>query len=502
MAPSSSGRLPVDDPADQRLARLLEWVTSQTGLSFRGQRESATDILRRAIKRSGDADADGFRRRLAADRAAFDDLIGELTIGETYFFRDRGQFELIANDFFQHVDRIRPADHQIRIWSAGCASGEEAWSLAVLLAESGLSHRGRVLGTDISRPSLRRAQLGQYNEWSLRGDAMKRMRPWTNAGDEGYTIVPQLRPLVSFEYLNLAEDIYPSFATNTIGMDLILCRNVLIYFNQETITRVAQRLFRSLGPGGWLIAGASDPPLHQYAPFEVSSTAIGRLYVRPASGPLPTVTSGGESEQSKHDRHTRSSPVPRPPVPGDVDRPPPIREARHEAIAGQVDQGIEALRLGNYDRVLELTEGRLDDDRLCALRVRALANLDVEQAERFCRQALTEHRLSTELNYLYTVLLTELSRYREAAAAAKRLVFLDHELAVGQMALGTALHRLGNLDGARRAFRSAQRICQAQPTHALVPLGDGEQAGRLAESAARHLSLLGDSGKRDSTSWI
>jgi chemotaxis protein methyltransferase CheR len=499
---SSSGRLPVDDPADQQLARLLDWVTSQTGLSFRGQRESATDILRRAIKRSCDIDADGLRRRLAADRAAFDDLIGELTIGETYFFRDRGQFELIANDFFQHVDRIRPAHHQIRIWSAGCASGEEAWSLAVLLAESGLSHRGRVLGTDISRPSLRRAQLGQYKEWSLRGDAMKRMRPWANADDGVYTIVPQLRPLVSFEYLNLAEDTYPSFATNTIGMDLILCRNVLIYFNQETITRVAQRLFRSLRPGGWLIAGASDPPLHRYAPFEVSSTAIGSLYVRPDSGPLPAVTSRGDCEPS--DRRLPSSPAVRPQVQGDgdVDRPPPSRQEHYEVVAKQVDQGIEALRLGNYDRVLDLTEGRIDDDRLCALRVRALANLDVEQAEAFCRRALTEHRLSTELNYLYTVLLTELSRYQEAAAAAKRLVFLDHELAVGHMALGTTLHRLGNLDGARRAFRTAQRICQSQPTHALVPLADGEQAGRLAESAARHLSLLGDSAKRDGTSWI
>ena len=92
---------------------------------------------------------------------------------------------------------------------------------------------------------------------------------------------PNCDRLVSFEYLNLAEDTYPSFATNTVGMDLILCRNVLIYFDQQTITRVAQRLFQSLSPGGWLIAGASDPPLHRYAPFEVNSTAIGRVYVRP-----------------------------------------------------------------------------------------------------------------------------------------------------------------------------------------------------------------------------
>ena len=116
MTQSSSGGSSAGNPAAQRLESLLEWVTSQTGLSFRGQRESATDTLRRAIKRSGDANPDDFRCRLAADRAAFDDLIGELTIGETYFFRDRSQFELITNYFFQHLNKIRPPHHQIRIW--------------------------------------------------------------------------------------------------------------------------------------------------------------------------------------------------------------------------------------------------------------------------------------------------------------------------------------------------------------------------------------------------
>ncbi len=117
MTQSSSGGSSAGNPAALRFESLLEWVTSQTGLSFRGQRESATDILRRAIKRRGDANPDDFRRRLAADRAAFDDLIGELTIGETYFFRDRSQFELITNYFFQHLNKIRPPHHQIRIWS-------------------------------------------------------------------------------------------------------------------------------------------------------------------------------------------------------------------------------------------------------------------------------------------------------------------------------------------------------------------------------------------------
>ncbi len=333
---------------------------------------------------------------------------------------------------------------------------------------------------------------------------MKRMLLWVTEDEGVYTIVPKLRPLVSFEYLNLAEDTYPSFATNTVGMDLILCRNVLIYFDQQTITRVAQRLFQSLSPGGWLIAGASDPPLHRYAPFEVNSTAVGRVYVRPARQPAPAVTRP-PTKFEVPDRPAPPTPDPRPQSEAHVDGPPPLAVGHHDTLAKQVDQpdeAVEALRLGNYDRVLELTEGRIEDARLCVLRVRTLANLDVEQAEECCRQALVEHRLSTELNYLYTILLIELSRYQEAAAAAKRLVYLDHDLAVGQMALGTILRRLGDVAGARRAFRSAQRICQSQATGALVPLADGEQAGRLAESAARHLSLLGDTSKRDSGSWM
>src|SRR5690606_26511129 len=145
-----------------------------------------------------------------------DELIASLTIGESYFFRDPGQFALLRNELLPQVAAQR--EHgPIRLWSAGCAAGEEAYSLAILSEELGLHARASVLGTDISRTRLAAARQGVYTKWALRGlDAETVERYFTQARNR-YTLRPSFRERVDFRYLNLAEDRYPSLTAGIWG---------------------------------------------------------------------------------------------------------------------------------------------------------------------------------------------------------------------------------------------------------------------------------------------
>ncbi len=255
---------------------------------------------------------------------------------------------------------------------------------------------------------------------------------------------------MALAYLNLAQDVYPSFANDTWGMDLILCRNVLIYLDGQTVRRVAGRLFEALAPDGWLLTASSDPPLQDLAPFATVVSDAGVFYRRP-------------SEARAEEREERQ-PAPcysvSPPAPS---TPSPPRTAPAEGDTG------EAVR-----------------------RVRALAGVDVAEAERACAAALERLPLDTELRYLHAVLLTDLGHHDEAVRALRRVIYLDRSLAVAHFTLGALLWQGGDRAGARVAYRNAAALCAARPAEEAVPLADGERAGRLARAAAFQAALLGE----------
>jgi chemotaxis protein methyltransferase CheR len=150
----------------------------------------------------------------------------------------------------------------------------------------------------------------------------------------------------------------------------------------------------------------------------------------------------------------------------------------------------EALARGEYARAAALAGGLAGDAEACAVHVRALANVDPAEARRACAEAAARHPLAPELHYLEAVLLVELGRDEEAARAARRVLYLDRSLAAAHLTLASVLLRLGDLAGARRAYRNARDHCAARPAGEVVALTDGEHAGRLAEAAAAQLAVL------------
>jgi chemotaxis protein methyltransferase CheR len=426
-------------------------VGVRTGLAFPPSRRPGAELaIRRAMARAGVADPAGYAVRLAADAGALDDLIAELTVGETYFFREPAQFDFVRRQVLPDVRRRRGEAHAPRAWSAGCASGEEPYSLAILFAEEGLTG-APVLATDISRAALAKAREAVYGDWSLRGERAAVVRPYLLPSGRGYRLDERIRRRVVFAELNLALDTYPSHITGTADRDLILCRNVLIYLDPEAVAHIARRLGACLAEGGWLITASSDPPLADLAPFETVVADEGVFYRRKGNLRCSFFDLRLPDQETAVVNLPAVSPI-------------EIRKPK--------------------------TEDRKSKGEPAAPNLRALANIDPSEAERACAEATARQPLDAELGYLHGVLLLELGREEEAVRALRRVVYLDRTLAVAHFTLGAALRRRGDRAGARRAYRNARDLCRADPPDRPLPLADGETAGWLAAAAEGQLAFL------------
>jgi chemotaxis protein methyltransferase CheR len=450
----------------------LEVLRHRTGLvSSKSRQVTFEAAVARVMRRAGRIDPEEFPARLARDATLLQALIAEVAVGETYFFRDPAQFALIRDAI---LPTLGGPEEQLRVWSAGCATGEETLSLAILLHQLGRLERASIVGTDLVRSSLAAARRARYGQWSFRGVAPELIELYFRRVQGKLEPIPAVRQPVEFRYLNLAEDEYPGGQSGIAGMDLILCRNVLIYLDAEAVARVVQRLLDSLSDRGWLLLGAADPPVAGLAPCEVLVTPAGLAYRQAGAGRAAV--------SRKRDATPPSSRL----------TPAPLAAAVPSATEPVAPDGAgEAMTwyaARNYEKAAAGFERRLrqnpDDPATWALLIRSHANRGaLIEAGLASATALDRHPLVAELVYLHALLLGEAGHHAEAAAAARRALYLDSSLAVAHLLLGSALTRLGEPAGAERAFANAERQLSALPDSAIVPASDGESAGRLAAIA-------------------
>lgn len=437
-------------------------VRDRTGLVFgQARRADFERAVMAGMRRARVRAPSDYFAQVAARAELMDDLVADITVGETYFFREPRQLAVLRTQILPDLLAQRPAGHRLRIWSAGCATGEEAYTLAILAREVGLDPQPYIIATDISRVSLKRAGLARYGRWSLRGTPPDVVPRYFDADGPTFRLDASLRASVEFGYLNLAADAYPSLATGVWGMDVVLCRNVLMYFDRETVMNVSRRLIDALAVGGWLVLGPSDPVLEAPAHCDIVVTEAGLMYHRSAERKASITAIPSQS--------LRASPI------------PPVQDAwpaPHTPATASTSR----------------KDLRTPSVAVCAqsiAEVRELANRGaLEEAGRACAAALDVHRQSAELHYLHAVLLAEAGHCAESARAARAALYLDRELIVAQIALGTALVRIGNHDEARRAFRNAERLLSKLSPDAPVPAANHEPAARLAEMVRTRLALL------------
>ena len=310
-----------------------------------------------------------YRKLLDGDAGELDALVEMLRVGETRFFRHAEQIEALRRKLIPALARRRPAGETVRAWSAGCATGEEAWTLAMLLAD-GLPDRDvRVLGSDLSEEALARARAGRYRAEAVADLEPGLRRRWfVRRGRAEVEVAPALRERVTFERRNLVEG-----AAAGERWDLVLCRNVLMYFDAATQRRVVDRLAASLVDDGFLVVGYAEHGAVRDVPS--LSQLPGALAAYSRSAPVgPSVAK--VARKSPAARRKASTALPPPVLQTPRARPadgPAIVRVDGMATAAEVAIAVRAALAAGGELVVELDGARhLDDDIATVLR-RALA---------------------------------------------------------------------------------------------------------------------------------
>lgn len=440
-------------------------------------------------------------------------LASHLTVGETYFLREKKSFEVLAARVLPELIRSRRGREQrLRLWSAGCCTGEEPYSLAILLQQllpDLADWHVTILATDINARFLRKAVAGSYGEWSFR-DAPEGLRErYFNRSPEGrYLVAPETRRMVTFEHLNLVEDAYPSLTTDTNAMDVILCRNVLMYFSPEQIRRVIGKFRHALLDGGWLLVSPSEASQELFSRFatrnfpgvilyQKSDAYVGGAGFQSAGSPIsnrPDADPGWNPELGElsagwkpappQTASLRSeNPPPEKPAPLVPTNPPVPEQTRPTpyAVAGAL------YKQGRYeeaaDTLLASLAGHTPESPGFSLLARALANQGrLAEALTWCDRGIAADKLDSAAHYLRAVVLLEQGAPEEARRSLQRAVYLHHDFVLAHFALGNLARSGAKTVEAGRHFGNARQLLARLRPDDPLPESDGLTAGRLLET--------------------
>jgi len=264
----------VSDSSSRILAGLLEARTGQQlTMSRRWRIETALAAL---MRQRGIASLDDLITILVMGKepALATQVVEALLNNETYFFRDRSPFDLLAKHALPLLAKRRASSKRIRIWSAGCSTGQETYSLAMLFAEDSATWNGwtiDILGSDVSSTVIDRARHGTYSHFEVqRGLGINQTIRWFEEHDGGWRAVEALRKPVRFQVHNLLEP-----PPHPGDFDIVLCRNVLLYLNAEKKALAFERLASAMASDGWLMLGAGETVIGQTRKLMADTKARG-----------------------------------------------------------------------------------------------------------------------------------------------------------------------------------------------------------------------------------
>jgi len=416
----------------------------------------------------GFADAESCARWLLSTpltHPMIETLASHLTVGETYFFREPRSLEALEDRILPALLHARHgAERRLRIWSAGCCTGEEPYSIAMLLERLIPDQRGwniTILATDINPKFLRKAAEGVYGEWSFRGaPAWLRERYFKKRRDGRFEIVPHLKRKVTFSYLNLADDAYPSLANNTNAMDVIFCRNVLMYFTPDRVKETARNYYRALVDGGWLIVSPAETSNALFAPF--------------AAVAFPGVVLYRKIAETEHRAAVVQYPSPALVLPAEALTPPQPRVAETTHAAPIHD-----------------APSKPDDYAALSRNARECANQgQLTEAAAWCEKAIAADKLNPAHYYLLATIQQEQGRHEASAQSLQRALYLDPDFVLAHFALGNLRLSQGRRREAERQFDNALALLKQHPAEEILPESEGLSAGRLNEIIASVRSSL------------
>jgi chemotaxis protein methyltransferase CheR len=517
--------------------RFRDLVLARSGLNF--SEKKRTDLEFGLLKALQDA-PQGMRGDINAyfhylnnaatpqAQAEIDRLVNLLTVGETHFFRNEAQFDALAKEVLPLLIArkrkvaaavgVPPAIPQLRIWSAGCATGEEAYSLAILLQELIADIQEwqiLILATDINYDSLARAREAHYSNWSFREPRALAIRPhYFKQQGNRFKLREDIRSMVTFARHNLIEDPFPALQNNTGAMDLIICRNVTIYFAEDTTRRVVQNFYESLVPGGWFVVGHSEPSLTIYRAFQSHTFSGALLYQKRAHGGDNAETwqwpewQWPELNGTKPLSPSVGTTIDLAPKPiAAAQQPPPAAAAAVESAAavvvgrappGHPDEGALVQLIAGPGNLTEemalLIEENLSQlpDALCPPAFCQLARFYANRghwqtAQKWCQEAIARDNLCSEAYFLQAMVYEHQEQLETAANELRKVIYISADEPRAHLYLAMLHRRLGRSEPARRALTNVIRILSRWPPEKIVPDSNGRRANELLDTCRRLL---------------
>jgi len=489
----------LSEVSDNLQIQLRELIAQRIGLHFPPKRwKDLQRGLSGAFEELGFADLTSGAEWLLSTpltKAQLDVLASHLTIGETYFFRETKTFQALSEKFISELVHLRrKGNRRLRIWSAACCTGEEPYSIAIMLQQAIpdlADWHVTILATDINARFLQQAVAGVYGEWSFRGTAASfRDRYFKRTKNGRYAILPETKKRVTFAQVNLVQDPFPSLTSETNAMDVVFCRNVLMYFSPAQAQKVVHNLRRALVHGGWLVVSPTEASQTLFSHFTPVNFPGVILYQkghvdRPKvpSSLLSTVTEGASGFASTFELSLPQLMVTHPcaqPMTGPATKEPVVLGERH-AIAQSLYES------GQYAEVVHTLlsstgTNPAPDLRMFSMLTRALANQgELAEALMWCERLVNADRLDASSHYLRAVILQELGDIEQSRRSLQTATYLDPRFVLAHFALGNLARSLGKFPDATRHFANASCLLRDHQADGVLPESDGLTANRLTE---------------------
>jgi chemotaxis protein methyltransferase CheR len=396
-----------------------------------------------------------------------------LTTGETFFMRDRGQMELLRETCLPDLlaRRRRQGRFQLKLWSSACSTGEEAYSLAILLHEL-VPDRSvwqiELYGTDVNRDALQRAQAGVYGAWAFRGCDPAFQQRYFHQDGSHWVLKSHIRHMVRFQPSDLLHDILPHTACGLADMDLILCRNLFIYLQPEAIDTVTEKLAACLCEGGLLMTGHGELSTHRHPQLhpEVHSQSIvyrkrPLLEMAAANAGPATMIPAVSWPRPMPSRTTRKTkPLP-------VHKSPPA-----------VGRGLSA----------HLPKDGAGSDQL-ALAWRLADAGRLHEAQVLCRRLQTAGAMTAELHFLTAVVAMELGETPAARESLRKALYLDPDMIAAHVHLERLQSAADERQAAGKTRETIVRLLKGVPPDGPVPFLGETSASELIASWERSPSM-------------
>jgi len=406
-------------------------------------------MLRERAAHLGYASLNDYQTFLAGGQTTeWEELARIFTCGETFFFRDHGQIDLLRLRLLPELIAQHRNDKTLRLWSAGCASGEEVYSLAMLVDMLLPKRDGwniLILGTDIDSAALARAQRGRYGQWSFRMVPAELQQRYFHLEGKEWILDERIRRMVTFRVANLVGEPFPDSASELHDMDLILCRNVFIYFNPAAVYSVAAKFAATLREGAYLLTAHTELIGHPVRELQSRLFVEGVVYqrisyqhlvARPVSPPSLSVATVA----------WRAPPVVRPSVNLAAKAPPAVVQVTSPA----------PLPLAPTDEML-LKEARAHADRG-----------EFGLAEQTCRKALAVNPLAATPYFLLAQLAQVKADFNQAKECLNKAIYLDSHFVAAYLELAALCERAEDISRAQTLRSSALGIVRAMPKDEII----------------------------------